>query len=328
MIKKLFSFIKFILKTTFLGFCYDCLLLSKGFFFFLRLPFSLFNRIKKNKLTFKVENYLKDRQNDSISFLALVLIFMILVFLQVYLFNKNDVVYVPNINVTENENKNNKEDIQNINNEENVQSIGNDEVIISETDLYKKYGNMKAEDINFGDLKKVNSDVVAWLIVDGTNVNYPILQTTDNSYYLNHNIKRSVKISGWPFMDYRNSKNLDDNNTIFYGHNLLNKTGFGSLSNIFTDKWFNSSNHKIVVITENKRYVYEIFSCYYISPETYYLNNLFTNNLEYQNFLDTLRKRSKYNFNINLGVNDKIITLSTCTEDNKGRKVVHAKLVG
>ena len=129
-------------------------------------------------------------------------------------------------------------------------------------------------------------------------------------------------------MDFRNSKEMSDSNTIFYGHNLLNKTGFGSLSNVFTDKWFKSSNHRIIVVTENKRYVYEVFSCYSIEPEIYYLSNNFNNNSEYKKFLDTLVDRSNYKFNVNLDANDKIITLSTCTDDNKGRKVVHAKLIG
>lgn len=320
MIKKLCSFISFILKTIFKGFYYDCLLLAKGFFFFFRLPFILLGKIKNNKFFNKMDNYFLNKQSDPVSFLFIVLIFFIFMFLHAYLYNDNKVVYVDDSEANAiDENVSKSEDSESSDSSINVTNM--------ETNLYNKYAKTKINDINFNDLREVNNDVVAWLIVDGTNVNYPIVQTIDNDYYLNHNIKREPKVSGWTFMDYRNSKMMSDSNTIFYGHNLLNKTGFGSLSNIFTDKWFNSSNHRIIVVTENKRYVYEVFSCYSIEPEVYYLNNNFSNNTEYQKFLDTLVSRSNYNFNVNLTVNDKIITLSTCTDDNKGRKVVHAKLI-
>mgnify|MGYP002627390419 CR=1 FL=1 len=128
-------------------------------------------------------------------------------------------------------------------------------------------------------------------------------------------------------MDYRNDINMSDDNTIFYGHNLLNKTSFGSISNIFTKKWFNSSNHYIIVRTPTKKYVYEIFSIYYIDPEVYYLQNNFYSDSEHKAFLDKLKGRSKFKFSATVSTNDKIITLSTCTDDNKGRKVVHAKLI-
>ena len=156
-------------------------------------------------------------------------------------------------------------------------------------------------------------------MVDGTSINYPVVQSSDNEYYLNHNYEKYLSTEGWIFMDYRNSINMDNNNTIFYGHNLTNKTSFGSLSNVFSDDWFNNSNHYIVVLTENKKYVYEIFSYYIIEPESYYLNN----NIDYS----ILKNRSLRDFNVSLESNDKIITLSTCTDDNKNRRVVHAKLI-
>ena len=186
---------------------------------------------------------------------------------------------------------------------------------------------MDINQVDFSDLKEMNPDAVAWIMVDGTNVNYPVVQSGDNDYYLNHDIKKNLKASGWTFMDYRNSINLVDSNTIFYGHNLLNKTAFGSLSNVFEEKWFKNSNHYIVIRTENVRYVYQIFSCYYIDPEIYYLQTNFYRDSDYQEFLNTLKSRSKFDFGLDVSANDKIITLSTCTDDNKGRKVVHAKRV-
>ncbi|MCI8461023.1 MAG: class B sortase [Bacilli bacterium] len=324
MIKKFMLFISRIFKTIFKGFYYDCELLAKGFFFYIRLPFILLGRIKNCNIFKKIDGYFKKKQSDPVSFLFIVLIFFIIMFLYTYLYNDSKVVYIDDSKVNNIEDN----DLNSAQNGEEVTSTPTDKALQMETNLYSKYGKMKVDDINFNELKEVNGDVVAWLIVDGTSINYPIVQTVDNDYYLNHNIKKEIKVSGWTFMDFRNSKEMSDSNTIFYGHNLLNKTGFGSLSNVFTDKWFKSSNHRIIVVTENKRYVYEVFSCYSIEPEIYYLSNNFNNNSEYKKFLDTLVDRSNYKFNVNLDANDKIITLSTCTDDNKGRKVVHAKLIG
>ena len=128
-------------------------------------------------------------------------------------------------------------------------------------------------------------------------------------------------------MDYRNSESLTDDNTIFYGHNLVNKTAFGSLENVFLGKWLEESNHYVVILTEYGKSVYEIFSVYTIEPELYYLQTSFEDRNEYKNFLNTLKDRSIFGFNVDLQATDKIITLSTCTSDNKNRNVVHAKLV-
>ena len=175
---------------------------------------------------------------------------------------------------------------------------------------------------------KVNKEIVSWISVDSTNINYPIVKSDDNEFYLNHNINKSYDSSGWIFMDYRNNSDLSDFNTIFYGHNLINKTSFGSVSNMFTDKWFETSNHNIVVANKNGKYTYKIFSVYYSEPDSSNLQTNYDNKIEYLDFLNMLKEKSKFNFSEELNENDRIITLSTCTDDNKGRRVVHAKLIG
>ena len=71
---------------------------------------------------------------------------------------------------------------------------------------------------------KINKEIVSWISVYSTNINYPIVKSDNNEFYLNHNINKSYDSSGWTFMDYRNNSDLSDFNTIFYGHNLINKT--------------------------------------------------------------------------------------------------------
>ncbi len=326
MIKKIFNFFKYIYETTQLGFYYICLVLSKGFFFYFYFLFYLFEKIFHFKFFEKIKNYFKKLQNEPLYFLILVFICTSFIFYQTYLYVDNDdITYVDTGVVNNDETK-----VDDSKTEDYFEEPGRDPnggYTSTETNLYRKYGKYDVNNLNFDELKATNSDVVAWITVDGTNVNYPVVQATDNDYYLKHDILGNYRSSGWVFMDFRNEIDLSDNNTIFYGHNLLNKTSFGSLQTLFTDKWYKNSNHYIVVATPEGKSIYEVFSVYTIEPEVYYLQNNFYTDEDYQKFLDTLKSRSKYNFNVDLGINDRIITLSTCTDDNLGRKVFHAKLI-
>lgn len=318
--KKIKDFFSYLIDTIQLGFYYICLVLAKGFFFyFYILSFSL-EKIFHLKIFTTIKKFFQKKQNDPVSFLAVVLVFFMGMFLYTYLYvDKSDVKYIDESLLMD--------PVTDV--DSSMETIASDKETYSsnEVNLFRKYGKYDINNVQFSELRQINEDVVAWIMVDGTNVNYPVVQAEDNDYYLGHDIVKNMKASGWIFMDYRNSSNLLDQNTIFYGHNLLNKTAFGSLSNIFTDKWFDKSNHYIIVKTEEGRYVYQIFSCYYIEPEVYYLQNVFYDMKYYQEFLDKLISRSQYDFKVEVTNKDKIITLSTCTDDNRGRKVVHAKLI-
>ena len=321
MIKALRRFFRYLLETTELGFYVITSVLAKGFFFYFYLLSSLFEKVFKFKFFEKGRSYFKNKQGDPIAFMMLVLFFFIGVFLHTYLYvDKNDVKYVDDGIL----------DPVQARNQETSETVDSSSLqpSVSDTNLYRKYGKYDINTIDFTSLNEVNEHVVAWIMVDGTNVNYPIVQGEDNDHYLHYDILERRKNSGWTFMDYRNHTDLSDKNTIFYGHNLLNKTAFGGLANIFTDKWLKSSNHYIVVRTETERHVYEVFSCYYIEPEVYYLRTDFYGDEDYKEFLDKIKGRSMYNFKVEVGAEDKIITLSTCTDDSKNRKAIHAKLVG
>ena len=300
----------YFIHTTQIGFYTICLLLSRGFYFYFVLLFSILNKMYPCKFFYKRIIYYKEKSEDPTSFLS----FLVLVLFFIYMYVS---LYVGNSEykyVSLEENK--RED----------QVVQKKKTDTKEINLYRKYSNYNIDNISFEKLRAINKDVLAWIIVDGTNINYPVVQTNNNDYYLNHDITGNLKGSGWIFMDYRNDINIDKN-IIFYGHNLLNKTAFGSVSNIFTNEWLDSDKHKIMIVTETNKYIYEVFSIYYIEPEVYYLQNNFYTSDEYISFLDVLKGRSTFNFNINLNETDKIITLSTCTDDNRGRKVVHAKLI-
>ena len=173
-----------------------------------------------------------------------------------------------------------------------------------------------------------NPETVGWIKVNGTKVNYPIVQHSDNDFYLEHDFYQRKTANGWIFADYRNNFETFDNNTIIYGHNLINNTMFGSLTNLLNKSFIeNPNNHYIKLSTKNTNSVWQIFSVYKINPTTDYLQAKFNSTVAYQEFLDTIKNRSYYNFNQNVNYNDKIITLSTCDNTGTKRVVIHAKLI-
>ena len=182
--------------------------------------------------------------------------------------------------------------------------------------------------IDFQKLKEMNKDVVAYLKVLGTNIDYVIVKGNDNDYYLNHNFNKEYSVIGWPFADYRNKFDGTDKNIIIYGHNIKTGSMFGTLKTVLEKKWQNNlENRKIIFITENESSIYEVFSTYIVEPEMYYISTNFETDNKYQTFLNELITRSNYNYNINVNTSDTILTLSSCTTGGKKRVVLHAKKV-
>jgi len=210
--------------------------------------------------------------------------------------------------------------------DENTELVGEPEKDEPTSD-YWYYIKFPLIDVDIKSLKKKNSDTVGWINVNNTNINYPYVKTKDNKYYLDHSYDKSYNEAGWVFMDYRNDSNLDNKNTILYAHSRLDKTMFGSLSKVLKSEWHsNKDNHIIRISTDKENTLWQIFSVYKIKEEAYYITTDFNSDSEYSKFLKTIKKRSIYNFNTNLTTDDKVLTLSTCYDDNI-RTVVHAKLI-
>lgn len=198
----------------------------------------------------------------------------------------------------------------------------------NQKDDYWDYIKMNLLEVNFNELLSKNPDTVGWIEVKGTNINYPIVQTTNNEYYLNHAFDKTKNDAGWVFMDYRNDAKNFNQNTIIYAHSRYNQTMFGSLKNILSSSWYsNKNNHIIRMSTPTENTMWQVFSVYTIAAESYYITPNFSDVNSYHTFLDTLKGRSEVQFSANLNTNDKILTLSTC-QDNFGHRVVmHAKLI-
>lgn len=214
-----------------------------------------------------------------------------------------------------------------------VEIIDNDKIEIIEQekvpldDPYWDYVQMNLIDVDFNDLKNINPSTIGWIQVNGTNINYPFVQTNDNKYYLNHSFNKSKNSAGWVFMDYRNNISVLDKNTIIYAHGRLDNTMFGSLKNILTSGWLNNKNNYIVKLsTEYENNLWQVFSVYKIKTTNDYLQISFISNESFLEFTDKLIKRSDFNFNTKVNENDKILTLSTCYNE-KEKVVLHAKLI-
>lgn len=231
-------------------------------------------------------------------------------------------------------NKTNDEikEIEDVVNIEETKDNENTEIIEQKEEIPKEnpywdYIKMNLINVNFDELLKINNETKGWIQVNGTNINYPFVQTNNNDYYLTHSFNKSYNQAGWVFMDYRNNTTDYDKNTILYAHGMNNKTMFGSLRNILSSSWYdNTDNHIIKLSTPTENTLWQVFSVYHIETTNDYIQTRFTSDEEYQNFLNKLKNRSAVEFDTSINANDKILTLSTCY--NKTDKIVmHAKLI-
>lgn len=173
----------------------------------------------------------------------------------------------------------------------------------------------------------INPDVVGWLRVNNTNVDYPVVQAEDNDYYLKHNLYNENDKNGWIFMDYRNNNYELDTNTIIFGHNMYySGVMFGTLADAYKKNWYNDPNNLTIsfdTIYESNEY--EIFSIYKVPKTNDYLKTYFASDEEFNEFVSLIKGRSVKDFGVELKPGDKILTLSTCSNHTE-RLVIHAKL--
>ncbi len=175
-------------------------------------------------------------------------------------------------------------------------------------------------------LLSINEDVVGWLKVNNTNVDYPVVKGPDNEFYLNKNLYKEKDENGWIYMDYRNSDKELKQNTIIYGHNMYySGVMFGTLSKASYKSWYTKEEN--LTISFNTMYEtmdWQIFSIYHVNKTNDYLVTDFANETDFFNYITMVKKRSFRDFGVEIKETDKILTLSTCTGDNE-RLVIHAK---
>ncbi|MDL5120591.1 class B sortase [Clostridioides difficile] len=187
--------------------------------------------------------------------------------------------------------------------------------------------NIEKENKNIIDLSNINKDYRGWITIKNTNIDYPIVQSENNSYYLNKDINKNYLPSGSIFLDFRNQM-FNDKNTVIYGHYMKDKTMFGQLKNYKNEDFFNKNKIISISTPKGNNLKYEIFSVYVTDSKDEYIKTSFENDFEYEYFLNNITNKSIFKPNINITAKDKILTLSTCSYEFKNaRMVVHAKLL-
>ena len=179
--------------------------------------------------------------------------------------------------------------------------------------------------IDFESLNETNEDIYAWITVPGTDVDYPVLQSSneDDDYWLNRTVEGIEGLPGSIYTRQVNKKDFSDNNTIIYGHNMKNDTMFGSLHD-FENKEFFDNNKEIIVYTPEHIYKYEVFAAVVHSDENIMTSYDFDDELGRKEFLNSIYSnkdsRSNINKNVEITKDDKIITLSTCIGSEKNHR--------
>lgn len=185
--------------------------------------------------------------------------------------------------------------------------------------------NQEERKIDINKLYEENKDIVGWLKIDNTTINYPIMQNiNDPNYYLRRDFYKNYSSYGTPYM--AKQCNLNSDNIVIYGHHMKNNKMFGELEKYKSKDFYN--NHKIITFTTlEKEYSYEIFAVFKTTVYTkntfrYYENINFENKKMYNDFINICKDKSLYQTGIEIKDKEKLITLSTCEYSNKNSRLV------
>lgn len=196
------------------------------------------------------------------------------------------------------------------------------------TSSYYRYIEFPFLHVDFSRLHKTNPDIKAWIKVGGTSIDFSVVQTSDNSFYLTHAVDKSINSAGALFFDYRNNIMELDRNTVIYGHGRLEKIMFGTLKQVLNRSWYQESQNRVIQLTtERERMLFAVVSVYTVPEESFYITTHFKDKRAYHTFLQKIVDRSLYKFDIGLDTKDKVLTLSTCKDGMGTRLVLHAKLI-
>ena len=194
-------------------------------------------------------------------------------------------------------------------------------------------GELTAEQVKqqrqarFHQLHEVNPDIVGWLNIENTSIDYPVLQSEDNDYYLNHNVDKQASRRGSIFMDYRNTRIRDDIHTVIYGHHMKDGSMFGELSK-YKDAAYYRNHPTITFEGIEEATAWDIFSVYIYSPDDQFFEYEFSDQQHYEAYLQKIIEKSHYATGVSVTSDDHLLTLVTCTyEVSDARFIIHAKRV-
>ena len=179
--------------------------------------------------------------------------------------------------------------------------------------------------VDFTKLKKINPDLVGWIYLPDTKINYPIVQGSDNTYYLQHLFTKEKNRAGCIFLDSRNSSGFSDLHSILYGHHMKNIAMFSELEHYEKQSFYDA--HPVVwILTPDKNYQLQLFSGY-ITKESANAWQLFSTSEEESAWITETIQQSAFQSPVTPKAGDPIVTLSTCSYDfENARFVLHGVL--
>lgn len=175
--------------------------------------------------------------------------------------------------------------------------------------------------IDFNELESINSDVKAWIRIENTDINYPVLQTKDNEFYLKHDIYKKYSSCGSIFLNYHNASDFSDDNTTIYGHNLKNQKMFADLSKIYKGELGNKIDIEIYTKEQHKKY--EIMTAYMEDPNSETATKKFSKK-DKAIYVNSNIKKSNVKFEYSYNEEKKLLTLATCDSTGKKRIIITA----
>jgi sortase B len=182
--------------------------------------------------------------------------------------------------------------------------------------------------VDFDKLRKINDDVCAWLYQEDTVIDYPVVQGTDNSTYLHHDLHGNYSVSGTLFVDYRDEPDFKGFNTVIYGHHMNDGSMFKSLRGYTKVDGYYNKHKTLELITPEKKYHLVVFSSFITKADSDAYNYSFPTEQSKQDFIDFARSNSAIDTNVDVTTSDRIVTLSTCAYDfENARYVVFCKMV-
>ena len=182
--------------------------------------------------------------------------------------------------------------------------------------------------MDFNYLLSINSEVVGWITVEGTNIDYPMVQADDNEKYLRMTLTGEWNNAGSIFVDYRVAQPFVSENTIIHGHNQRNNMMFHEVVNYADANYFNNHQRILIYTPDGSCSTYQVFA-FYKSPKTSVTYDCsYASAGEYQQYLNYIAEQNWYNTGIQVTTEDRMITLSTCSNEwDDTRYVIHAKKI-
>ena len=182
-------------------------------------------------------------------------------------------------------------------------------------------------------LKEINPDIIAWIYIEGTDISYPIVQTSDNSYYLNHSVYKQENPFGSIFLDYETPSDFSSYNSIIYGHSIAGnfKEQFFTALKDFENTSYFDKHTTLYVLTPEQNYRGDIISYTKTTEESFLYTHGTLSDSDKETYKQTLQaEATNYRNDIELNSNSNIVMLSTCDLDyglhSNQRLILHAVL--